>query len=133
MMRRFLTVFVTLLCLFGGTNIRTAGDRMAVSKDSFTQKEMPDTLTPMFALDLVKERYATNFEKIAIAETKEYYYKLSEADYYLVYEGYYPEKNYYLVHLYEFVTDDPATGTGHAVTYGWFLVDKDTGAMQVQT
>jgi hypothetical protein len=128
MMRRFLTVIVTLLCLFGGDNL--------------IQKEMPkqsretrNTLTPMEALDLVKERYAADFEKIAIKNTKEYYYKLSEAEYYLAYEGEGTDlKNtYYLVHLYEFVTDDPETRIGHTVTYGWFLVDKDTGAMKIQT
>lgn len=84
-------------------------------------------LTPMEALDQVKERYAANFEKVFLGISEEYYYKLPIADYYLVYEGYEEDGNYYLLHLYEFVLDEPETGTGHTVTYGWYKVDKKSG------
>jgi len=91
-----------------------------------------ETLTPMDALDMVKEIYAANFEKVSGESyseddtMEEYYYKLPIADYYLVYEGVQEEKDY-LIHLYEFVLDDPDTGIGHTVTYGWYTVDKTTG------
>ena len=85
-----------------------------------------DTLTPMDALDKVKEIYAANFEKVPGETATEYGYKLPDADYYLVYEGIQEEKEY-LIHLYEFVLDDPDTGIGHTVTYGWYTVDKITG------
>lgn len=83
-------------------------------------------LTPMKALELVKDCYASNFEKIAISET-EYYYKLRIADYYLIYEGRGETEEQYLYHLYEFVLDDPEEGIGHTVTYGWYQVNKFTG------
>lgn len=87
----------------------------------------PEGLTPMEALDQVKERYAANFEKVFLGISEEYYYKLPIADYYLVYEGYGEDGNYYLFHLYEFVLDEPETGTGHTVTYGWYKVDQQSG------
>ena len=81
-------------------------------------------LSPMEALDLVKERYAANFDKVYEASEDEYYYKLASADYYLVYEGETAAGGDYLIHLYEFVVDEPETGLGHTVTYGWFSVDR---------
>jgi hypothetical protein len=91
-----------------------------------------DELTPMDALDMVREIYAANFEKVLGEPEEEYYYKLPFADYYLVYEGA-PEDEKYLIHLYEFVLDDPDTGIGHTVTYGWYTVDKATGIITDQT
>lgn len=100
-------------------------------------------LTPMQALDLVKNRYAANFEKMYPAvedeyqvvgsQVGEYYYKLPEADYYLFYEGQGETEQDYLYHLYEFVLDEPDTGIGHTVTYGWFTVDKRSGQITDHT
>lgn len=88
---------------------------------------MRDAWSPMEALDMVKQRYASNFEPVTIdIKTEDYYYKLKDVDYYLVYEGV-VEEYYYLYHLYEFVLDEPDTGVGHTVTYGWYWVDKKTG------
>lgn len=100
------------------------------------------TITAMEALDLVKCYYAVDFERVDCdtAEHEEtdsgtsqyYYYKLSWADYYLVYEKTESEETYYLIHLYEFVIDEPETGIGHTVTYGWYTVDKRTGEITEQ-
>jgi len=90
------------------------------------------TLTPMEALDLVKVQYAANFEPILSAQDENYYYKLSFADYYLAYEGQGETEQQYLFHLYEYVTDEPEEGIGHIVTYGWYMVDKITGKIDVQ-
>jgi hypothetical protein len=87
----------------------------------------------MQALDLVKEKYATNFEKLILDTAEEYYYKLPYADYYLVYEGAEEIGQNYTFHLYEFVLDEPDTGIGHTVTYGWFTVDKNTGEITNHT
>lgn len=83
-------------------------------------------LSPMEALDLVKSRYTANFKRIEATED-EYYYQLDLADYYLVYEGKGESEQQYLIHLYEFVLDEPEEGIGHTVTYGWYLVDRITG------
>ena len=85
-------------------------------------------LTPMEALDIVKEEYASNFTKVFLSEdTTDYYYKLDGADYYLTYEETDETSGHYLFRLYEFVVDDPDTGIGHIVTYGFFWVDPITG------
>jgi hypothetical protein len=89
-------------------------------------------LTPMEALDLVKDCYAANFDRVQTAKKENYYYKLSFADYYLVYEGQGETEQQYLYHLYEFVLDDPQEGIGHTITYGWYMVDQDTGIINVQ-
>jgi len=111
------------------------------SKDKYiTEKpKINHAITPMEALDQVKECYAANFEKVYVESTdesdlesvEEYYYKLPFADYYLVYEGI-QDEDYYLIHLYEFVLDEPDTGIGHYVTYGWYTVDRLTGEIIVQ-
>lgn len=87
-------------------------------------------ITKLEALDLVKALYAANFDKIYTDDTKkDYYYKLSTADYYLVYEGNGKTEQEYLFHLYEFVLDEPESGIGHTVTYGWYIVDKVSGVV----
>lgn len=87
-----------------------------------------DILQPMEALDLVKETYACNFTKTSLQEnSKEYFYKLDKADYYLVYEATDEGSGYYLYHLYEYVLDDIYNRTGHTVTYGWYWADPCTG------
>lgn len=88
-------------------------------------------LTPMEALDIVKEKYASNFTKAVLSkESQDYFYKLDKGDYYLVYEETNEITGQYLFRLYEFVEDDPDTGTGHAVTYGFYWVDPYTGEIK---
>ncbi len=90
-------------------------------------------LTPMKALDMVKDRYAGNFTKIALeGADRKYYYKLEPYEYYLVYEEL-EDDRFYLIHLYEFVMDEPETGIGHTVTYGWYAVDRWTGSLEVRS
>ena len=92
-----------------------------------SQQDKPMSMTPMEALDKVQEIYATNFDKVFLEEgSEEYYYKLSQSEYYLVYEGIEAGKCY-LFHLYEFVLDEPDTGIGHTVTYGWYSVLIESG------
>jgi hypothetical protein len=92
------------------------------------------SITPMMALDLVKERYAANFDKIYEKNSEDkYFYQLADADYYLEYESELDPANDYLIHLYEFVVDDPETGVGHTVTYGWYSVGKKSGRITDQT
>ncbi|CRZ34862.1 hypothetical protein DFR55_10647 [Herbinix hemicellulosilytica] len=84
-------------------------------------------LTPMEALDIVKEEYALNFTKVYLSEDmSDYYYKLDGKDYYLAYEETDEASGNYLIRLYEFVVDDPDLGLGHIVTYGFFWVDPTT-------
>lgn len=91
-------------------------------------------ITPMMALDIVKERYAANFDKVYEKNSKDkYFYQLADADYYLEYESELGPANEYLIHLYEFVVDDPETGVGHTVTYGWYSVSKKSGKITDQT
>ena len=54
---------------------------------------------------------------------RDYYYRLDDADYYLVYEYTDETTGNYLIHLYEFIVDDTELGTGHIVTYGWYMVN----------
>lgn len=84
-------------------------------------------ITSMEALDIVKKQYAANFDKVMEETGEQYYYKLSFAELYLVYEEEIGTDQDYLIHLYEFVVDDPETGMGHMVTYGWYTVDRITG------
>lgn len=55
-------------------------------------------------------------------------YKLNGSSY-LVTDVDHEEDNMYVVHVYENVVDDAATGEGHTATYGWYYVDKTTGAI----
>ncbi|MFT4147038.1 MAG: hypothetical protein QM644_21565 [Mobilitalea sp.] len=93
-----------------------------------------NVLTNMEALDLVKELYANNFEKVEISDSPgEYFFRLPFADYYLYYEGEGATADEYMFHLYEFVVDDPETSIGHTVTYGWYTVNKITHEIKDQT
>ncbi len=83
-------------------------------------------LTAMDALDIIKGQYAANFEKVGITEDT-YYYQLEDTGYYLAYEEEMEARTDYLIHLYEFVEDEPVSGIGHTVTYGWYRVDRETG------
>jgi hypothetical protein len=82
----------------------------------------------MEALDLVKNRYASTFVKSDIGQADgNYYYRLPEAELYLVYEGMDRTGKQYLFHLYEFIIDDAHAGVGHSYTYGWYAVEIGTG------
>jgi tetratricopeptide (TPR) repeat protein len=39
------------------------------------------------------------------------------------------EKGDYVIHVYEFVVDNPSTGEGHTSTWGWYGVNKNTKAI----
>lgn len=93
------------------------------------EENTKSSISAMEGLDLVKERYAANFEKVYEQNTKEYYYKLQGADYYLCYEGFGETEQEYLYHLYEYVLDEPETGIGHTVTYGWYSVNKSNSVI----
>ncbi len=113
------------------TDNKLAQDRM---KNELTEDNtgINNPLTPMEALELVKEAYAANFKKISLQENPEdCYYKLDIADYYLFYEGTDDITGHYLFHLYEFVMDDEDTGIGHTVTYGWYWVNPLSGEIWV--
>lgn len=102
------------------------------SYQSVDQKDVTTHYTPMEALDLVKEKYASDFDKHFMKDTnKEYYYKLPFADYYLEYDAGADTNEEYLFHLYEFVLDEAETGIGHTVTYGWYFVNKESGDIRV--
>lgn len=94
-------------------------------QSDITERELP--YTPMEALDIVKEKYAANFIRQKTDEEENYYYKLPDAEYYLVYEGQGATLDEYIVHLYEVVIDDPIENLGHTVTYGWYRIDRNTG------
>ncbi|WP_139904714.1 hypothetical protein [Clostridium thermarum] len=36
-------------------------------------------------------------------------------------------KDYFVIHLYETVIDDPDTGEGHRATVTWYFIDKSNG------
>lgn len=131
-MRRFLLCLLLILCLLCSVGFDRSGKTITLRKNaSHSVKVQKDKIiTPMVALDLVKAKYAANFEKVIVENTKEYYYKLPDADYYLLYEGTVKDERNYLFHLYEFVVDDPDANIGHTVTYGWYIVDKNTGLIQ---
>jgi hypothetical protein len=115
-------IIISLLVIMGLTGLTFTGINTPDESDK------KNTLEPMEALDLVKEVYAGNFTKNSLQENpKDYFYKLDNADYYLVYEDTDKDSGYYLFHLYEFVLDDIDEGIGHTVTYGWYWVDPYTG------
>lgn len=118
-----------LLFLLGLAGDNLTRGNTSITEDTKVQSEVTKEVTPMEALDKVKAVYAANFEKVLIEETGEYYYKLPEAEYYLVYEGLQADNEHYLFHLYEFVLDEPDTGIGHTYTYGWYTVDRDLGVI----
>lgn len=118
-----LCLFTVLLITVEPTTIQVDDSKEEV----LASVQMDDgNISSMEALDMVKEKYAGNFEKIC-DETEEYYYKLPDYQYYLVMEDYDDTENYYLIHLYEFVVDELDTGIGHTYTYGWYKVYWDTG------
>ncbi|MGV7117220.1 hypothetical protein [Paenibacillus kyungheensis] len=63
------------------------------------------------AIQLVKDKYKLNGSSYLVADVD------------------HEEDNMYVVHVYENVVDDAATGEGHTATYGWYYVDKKTGAI----
>lgn len=131
-MTRTILCLCTILILFHPKeDILGVTNRYIIS--GAIQVVMNYNLTTMQALDLVKLQYAANFEKVYYENTKEYYYKLPEGNYFLSYEGTGETEQDYLIHLYEYVIDDSDTCIGHAVTYGWFTVNKKNGVITDQT
>lgn len=125
-----LSIFLPKIDAIDGMNKN--GLHFIVAPTTVHKQQTKRIISPMAALDLVKERYASNFDKVETEDKEVYYYQLSLADYYLVYEGYGETKSQYLIHLYEFVIDDEVTQVGHTVTYGWYVVDNKTGKITLQ-
>lgn len=123
-----------LLCIYPpgsyGMNEKSMKYVMDTYPAGFAKEQDKQELTAMEALDLVKERYSANFDKVVLPCEDDYYYKLSFAEYYLVYEGQGETEEEALYHLYEFVLDEPEEGIGHTVTYGWYSVNRVTGEMK---
>ncbi len=107
------------------------GCALQEDSDSDIQVQRASPYTPMEALDIVKDKYAANF-MIQKADEEEFYcYKLPEADYYLVYEGQGVTEDEYIIHLYEYVSENSVENIGHVVTYGWYRFDRNTGEITV--
>lgn len=92
-----------------------------------------EELTSMEALELVKNKYAYDFVRTEAGQAGEYGYRLPETGLYLSYEGMSKDGRQYFFHLYEYVAEDTATGSGHYYTYGWYAVDIVTGEITDQT
>ena len=122
-MTQFILCMCTLLILYhpNENDLRAAYTQIIAGN---YEAYIKSSISVMEGLDLVKARYAANFEKVYDQNTKDYYYKLPGAEYYLYYEGVGETDQDYLYHFYEYVLDDPDTGMGHAVTYGWYSVNK---------
>ncbi len=138
MWREFEVCFIAILIIFISKENTVIGAYENTIDNLMGQEieqeiDQEEWLTPMEALDKVKERYAANFIKSSSNTKDDYYYKLPFADYYLVYEGKGATEKDYLFHLYEFVEDEPDTGIGHTVTYGWYTVNNQTGVIINQT
>ena len=129
-MRAAMCCICFLLCIYPlgsyGMNEKHIKYLMDTCPADSTEAEDKPVLTAMEALDLVKERYGANFDKVLLPGEENYCYKLSFAEYYLVYEGQGETEEEALYHLYEFVLDEPAEGIGHTVTYGWYSVNRFT-------
>lgn len=129
----YIMLFVSMICLMGYSQPKEAygsSEKLLffTALDCSVLKQM---ITPMDALDMVKDKFASNFVKVfSEGKTGTYFYRLEAADYYLVYEGL-EEEGFYLIHLYEFVTDEPETGLGHTYTYGWYRVNRLTGEIRI--
>ncbi len=129
-MRAAMCCICFLLCIYPlgsyGMNEKQIKYLMDICPADSAKTEDKPVLTAMEALDLVKERYGANFDKVLLPGEENYCYKLSSAEYYLVYEGPGETEEEALYHLYEFVLDEPAEGIGHTVTYGWYSVNRYT-------
>ena len=120
-----LVLFLILTSGFSLTSQTLNLQKNVEAKDIVKRKK----LSPMKALDMIKKQYAADYQKIPYKNKKNYYYKHPEYNYYLVYEGMEDNRRKYLIHHYEFVIDDENTGIGHTYTYGWYQVDKKSGAV----
>lgn len=89
-----------------------------------------EDLTAMEALELVKEQYAYDFIRTETGQAGEYYFLLPDTGLCLAYEGESMDGELYLIHLYEFVEDDPGSGYGHRYTYRWYSVHKITASIE---
>jgi len=105
-------------------------DILPDAKSTTAAKTAGFSLSPMEALDMVKNRFFYDFEKLIAEEADSYCYKMPHANLYLAYEGYGGTEDEYLIHLYEFAEDDPESGIGHSYTYAWYIVSKNTGSIK---
>lgn len=127
-------IFLSTICLSGYFRPEEASGTPGnlLFFNSLDRNVLKQMIIPMEALDKVKDKFASNFVKAYLnGDTGDYYYRLEAADYYLVYEGL-EEEGSYLIHLYEFVTDEPESGLGHAYTYGWYRVNRLTGEIRTE-
>ncbi|MWV44864.1 hypothetical protein GRF59_14680 [Paenibacillus sp. HJL G12] len=81
-----------------------------VNGDLYIGKQPKMTITESQAISLVKKKYGVSSPKLHV-----------EVDHL--------EGNSYVVHVYEVVIDDVKSGEGHTATYGWYYVDKSSGAI----
>ncbi|MCL2772249.1 MAG: hypothetical protein FWD71_02770 [Oscillospiraceae bacterium] len=88
-----------------------------------------EILSGQEALELVKNFYfyESAFEPLKI-ENDQFMYKFKDTNFYLETDNYICDDsgNYYIIHLYEVVIDDPLTGTGHTATSNWYKVNTET-------
>ncbi len=143
-MRPVVLCFCFMLCIYlprmeelpGAAGQLYAGEEPPgcyLQEDQLTDLQIQeDVYSPMEALDIVKENYAANFTRQKADRKGYYFYKLSGAEYYLEYEGTGATEEEYIIHLYEYVLDDPTENLGHTVTYGWYRVDRRTGEIKEQ-
>jgi len=76
------------------------------------QEEATKTLTQEQAVDLVKKHLnITSEQNVKVV----YDHDADNGD--------------YVIHVYEFVVDNPSTGEGHTATWGWYGVNKQTKAV----
>jgi len=76
------------------------------------QEEATKTLTQEQAVDLVKKHLnITSEQNVKVV----YDHNADNGD--------------YVIHVYEFVVDNPSTGEGHTATWGWYGVNKQTKAV----
>lgn len=131
-MGQWIIIYSVLFCMYmPGASLNTGVNGFSyaasIQENNISAQKIEEVPTAMDALDAVQKKYTANFEKVYDTGQSNYYYKLPGSEYYLVYEGLQNTGDQYLIHLYEFVTDEPDTGIGHTVTYGWFTVDCFTG------
>ncbi|WP_033541976.1 Ig-like domain-containing protein [Planococcus sp. CAU13] len=74
------------------------------------QKEQNAGITIEEAVELVRQHLGV----VNNTEIKSYYDRDNEL-------------GHYIIHVYQFILDDPSTGAGRDATYGWYGVDPQTG------
>ena len=56
-----------------------------------------------------------------------YFYISPLKNFYLSYDSFSEIEGLHIIRLYEYIVDDREIGIGHAVTYGWYGVNRVTG------